>query len=273
MPEPTDAVAAHYGFGGLRARIERALEGRTSDSELSEEDVSGAAEFHIGGRAASMRVISKLELDGAVGARALDLGSGLGGTARLIASTTSASVEGVDLTPEFVDVATWLSNLTGYADRTNFQVGSVAEPLPWVEHFDAATMLHVGMNIEDKAGMAATVHRALRPGARFAIYDVMAGPAGAADLTFPVPWATSAATSHVAPATEYVAALSNAGFDIVEIEDLSEWASAALTSAPPPSSINLGLVMGPETPTKVTNMRTNLTEGRIAPTLIVAHRR
>ena len=274
MDAPEDLVADHYGFGGLRSRIEAALEARSSHEPLTEEDVSGAAEFHIGGRAASKRVIDALGLgagmgDGA-GASVLDLGSGLGGTARLLAATTGAVVDGIDLTPEFVDVATWLSEQTGLADRTRFRVGSITAPLPWVDQFDAATMLHVGMNIADKTALAVAAHGALRPGARFAIYDVMSGPAGTDALEFPVPWAARPETSHVAAADDYAGALTAAGFSIIEIEDLSEWATQALASPARPSEVNLGLVTGPDTPAKIANMRANLAAGRIAPTLIVA---
>ena len=138
MDHSSDDVRAHYGLGGLRRRIEQALEGRES---VTEADVSGAAEFHIGGRPASKHLIAQLALD--PGARVLDIGCGLGGTARLTAELTGASVTGLDLTPEFVDTASWLSELTGHADRTDFHVGSATDPLPWQARFDAATMIHV----------------------------------------------------------------------------------------------------------------------------------
>lgn len=266
-----DPVAAHYGLGGLRARIEAALGDRAGDEPLAEADVSGAAEFHIGGRAATHDLVGRLALSD--GDRVLDLGSGLGGTARFMAATTGAEVVGIDLTPEFVDVAGWLSERTGLADRTSFRVGSAVELDPDLVGFDAATLLHVGMNIEDKPALARSAAAALSPGGRFAIYDVMAG-ANHEPLEFPVPWASDSTTSHVAPASNYVEALEAAGFVVDEVDDRSEWASAALQrlTSSPPSSLNLGLVMGPDTPTKVANMRANLTAGRIAPTVIVAHR-
>ena len=267
-----DPVAAHYGLGGLRARIEAALDDRDDDRPLSEADLSGAAEFHIGGRAATQHLVDRLSLR--AGDRVLDLGSGLGGTARFTAATTGAEVVGIDLTPEFVEVASWLSELTGLADCTSFRVGSAVELGPDLVGFDAATLLHVGMNIANKAALARSAAAALSPGGRFAIYDVMAGP-NRDSLEFPVPWASESATSHVTPASSYVDALEAAGFVIDDVEDRSEWALAALQQRPGArrSSLNLGLVMGPDTPTKVANMRSNLAAGRIAPTVIVAHRR
>src|SRR3546814_3258259 len=59
-------------------------------------------------------------------------------------------------------------------------------------------MLHVGMNIADKARLFREVRRVLRPGARFGIYDVLQGPGGAP--LFPVPWATGPQTSFLVTA-------------------------------------------------------------------------
>ena len=66
-------------------------------------------------------------------------------------------------------------------------------------------MLHVGMNIEDKAKLCSEVHRVLRPGSLFGIYDVM--KAGAGELSYPVPWATTAASSFVVDPAQYRSAL------------------------------------------------------------------
>ena len=79
--------------------------------------------------------------------------------------------------------------------------------------FDGAYMLHVGMNIEDKAKLCSEVHRVLRPGSLFGIYDVM--KAGAGELSYPVPWATTAASSFVVDPAQYRSALQAAGFAVI----------------------------------------------------------
>src|SRR3546814_9381286 len=53
------------------------------------------------------------------------------------------------------------------------------------------------MNIADKARLYREVARVLKPGGRFGLYDIMAGPAGAPH--FPVPWASVAEGSHLLP--------------------------------------------------------------------------
>ena len=83
----------------------------------------------------------------------------------------------------------------GLNDRISLHQGS-ALSMPFADGaFDGAYMLHVGMNIEDRAKLCSEVHRVLRPGSLFGIYDVM--KTGDGELTYPVPWATTAASSFV----------------------------------------------------------------------------
>ena len=69
------------------------------------------------------------------------------------------------------------------------------------------------MNIADKRGLCAGVHRVLRPGGFFAIYDVMRTGPGALD--FPCHGRVRPQTSFVEPPEIYRAALAEAGFTIV----------------------------------------------------------
>lgn len=262
-------IVAHYGAGGLRERIVTGL------AQLGEPASVGSLgpvdEFHIGGRAATEHLIDHLELG--PGDRVLDIGSGLGGTARHIASTTGATVHGVDLTPEYVEVANWLTALVRLEESVTFETAS-ATALPIdADTFDAATMVHVGMNIADKRLLCEEVARILRPGARFAIYDIMA--AGAGEPAYPVPWAASGDTSELATPQAYHAALEHAGFTVVISESRRDFArdffrriGAPPAGAPPP--LGLHLVMGAETPVRVQNMIAAVRTGVIAPHEIIA---
>ena len=60
----------------------------------------------------------------AVATEVLDIGSGLGGPARFLAATRGLRVVGVDLTPEYVDVANELTRRCGLADRARFLTAS-----------------------------------------------------------------------------------------------------------------------------------------------------
>ena len=61
--------------------------------------------------------------------------------------------------------------------------------------FDRAMMLHVGMNIADKAGLLEEVARVLVAGV-FGIYDMM--QVGEGTVSFPMPWASTADVLRVA---------------------------------------------------------------------------
>ena len=94
----------------------------------------------------------------------MDLGSGLGGAARFFARQYGCRVTGIDLTAEYVSVASRLTELVGLNDKAEFRVGSALN-LPFSqERFDRATLLHVGMNIPDKDQLCREVHRVLQPG-------------------------------------------------------------------------------------------------------------
>ena len=95
----------------------------------------------------------------------LDIGSGLGGASRYFAHELGCRVTGIDLTEEYVRVGRqrWRAR-PGSADQVSYRQGS-ALALPFGPRtFDGAYMLHVGMNIADKAALFAEVRRVLKPG-------------------------------------------------------------------------------------------------------------
>ncbi|WP_161495831.1 class I SAM-dependent methyltransferase [Bradyrhizobium japonicum] len=97
--------------------------------------------------------------------------------------------------------------------RISLHLGS-ALSMPFADGvFDGAYMLHVGMNIEVKSKLCSEVSRVLRPGAVFGIYDVMR--IGEGELSYPVPWATTAASSFVVEPAHYRSALQAAGFAVI----------------------------------------------------------
>lgn len=264
-------ITSHYSFGGLRDRIEAGL--AKQHGQPTVDTLGPVDEFHVGGRTATAHLVDQLDLT--AGDRVLDVGSGLGGTARYMAATRGVQVTGVDLTEEYVAVATWLTELVGLEDSVRFVHASAAD-LPPADHaFDAATMVHVGMNIADKAAVFADVASQLGPGATFGIYDLMV--TGEVQPKYPVPWASSANSSFLETSAAYVAHLEQAGFIDVRVADRTPAALAAFdqlaqaaTDGPPP--LGLHLVMGPQTPTKFGNLVRAVKAGSIAPTEIIAHR-
>jgi hypothetical protein len=135
-------------------------------------------------------------------------------------------------------------------------------------------MLHVGMNIEDKARLFGGIRRVLKPGGVFGIYDVMR--TGDGDLPFPLPWATTAATSFVRTPADYRALLTAAGFEVLKEHDrrdaalaFGQQARARAAAAGGPLPLGLHLVMGADFPVKTGNLAQSMRRGLVAPTEIV----
>jgi SAM-dependent methyltransferase len=269
-------IADHYSNGTLLAAIERGLEtmGVTPET-VSVDHLGPVDEFHIGGRAATAELCEHL---GATSeSELLDIGCGIGGTARFIASTIGCHVTGIDLTAEYIEVARTLTDWTSLGDRVDFELGSALD-MPFAdESFDGATQIHVGMNIADKAALFREIHRVLRPGSTFALYDIMKMSDG--DVDFPVPWATDASTSFVTDLSTHRRELEAAGFDVRMERDRRGLAieffkaigeKTASAGGPPP--LGLHVIFGSDAPEKVANMVAAVTAGMLAPVEVICQR-
>ena len=269
-------ISTHYTHGELIAAIRAGIEalGKTTDS-ITLNDLAPLDEFHIGGRQASRHFLDQLGL--ASDKHVLDVGCGLGGAARFAASHYRCRVDGIDLTPEYVETGRAICQLVGLDDRISLHQGS-ALSLPFAgSAFDCAYMLHVGMNIDNKVKLCSEIARVLRPGAVFGIYDVM--KTGEGELTFPVPWATTAQSSAVAEPAQYRSALEASGFALTAELNRRDFALAffdelqAKTMAaggPPP--LGLHILMGRNAVDKIRNMIANISTGLIAPVEMIARK-
>ena len=270
----TQNVVNHYAASDLLDAIRSGLEalGKRVDA-LTIDDLAPVDEFHIGGRAATEQLFNALELT--TDMNVLDVGCGLGGPARLAATRYGAKVAGIDVTPDYVRAGSEICSWLPVAGRVSLQQGD-ALALPFADAtFDRAYMMHVGMNIVDKFALIREIRRVLRPGGAFGVYDIMR--VGDGELTFPLPWATTAETSAVAEPADYRRALEAAGFVRITQrvrDDLARAfferlaASASASGGPPP--LGLHLVMGKNTRDKVRNLIDDVTSGRIAPVEMIA---
>lgn len=262
----TNSVAQHYGNDGIVSRITSALEEAGFDTNKLEPDVfAGADEFHIGGRKGSEFVANALNVQS--GQRVLDIGSGIGGPARYLANMLSVSVEGIDLTPEFVEAAVEITEMVGMAEQVSFQIGS-ATSIPFDENtFDASAMIHVGMNISDKGLLFSEIARVTKPGGSIVVYDVIR--TGEDDLVFPMPWSSMPKYSFVDTVDVYVNAAENAGMELLTVDDHTEMAVSFFNNPPaetPP--VNLGHLMGTGMPEMFANARNAINSGTMSPILL-----
>ena len=256
-----DTVRDHYDAVGLTERLKTALASLPpAGQRLTPLQLASLDHFHTRGAEATIEIGRLAGITAATSV--LDIGSGIGGPARLLAATHGCRVTGIDLSPGFVDAARYLTERTGQGDQVSFQMGS-ALALPLVDgRFDIALLQHVAMNIADRAKLYREIRRVLKPGGRFATYDVVMKEGSP---HYPVPWARTSASSFLLSAEATRAAVEEAGFRIRAWQDDTETARAwfARLRETGPPSLNLGLVMGPDFVQLTANLARSLMEGRL----------
>lgn len=215
--EIRDEIIGHYsGDGRARRLLRAAMENAADPARLTLADLSAYDELHVGGRDATDRLLARLDLQ--PGMRVLDIGSGLGGPARHAAAHYGVTVAGIDLTPEYGEVASVLTEKTGLADKVSFVTAS-ALALPYDgAAFDAAYTIHTAMNIADRAGLYREARRVLKAGAAFGVYDICVSGRGL-HPAYPVPWASDRRASHLCTPDETMSLLAAAGFAVTGTED------------------------------------------------------
>ncbi|MDW3682478.1 class I SAM-dependent methyltransferase [Cupriavidus sp. CV2] len=262
MNDALDGVRDHYRATGLteRLRVALAVLG-PEDQPLTPQQLDALDQFHTRGLAATAELaeLAGITADMSV----LDVGSGIGGPARVLAATRGCRVTGIDLSEPFVDAARYLTQRTGQSEQVSFRTASALE-LPFDDsRFDVVLLQHVAMNIADRAPLYREIRRVLKPGGKFATFDVVAN---GSELLYPVPWARTPATSFLLTAEATHEAIEKAAFRTLAWQDDTEAAKAWITqrraSGPPPSP-NLGVVLGPDFAQLFANLGRNLMEGRL----------
>jgi sarcosine/dimethylglycine N-methyltransferase len=220
-----DQVEKHYARGRITARILAALRNVNGPNvPITPETLAPIDHFHGKGVVATEELAAMLQPR--AGDHLLDIGCGIGGPARWIATKHGCRVTGVDLTAEFCEAARELNSLTGLADRVQILHGSALSlPVP-DSNFDHAYSQAVLMNVSDKRGVFREALRVLRPGGLLALS--LAGSGAAGEPYYPLPWATTTAISFLVTPDEIRGDLLAAGFQIVFVRNTSATLAAAL---------------------------------------------
>lgn len=231
-------IDGQYATGLSRQNIEHALVAAGLDlGGLQPADLAIFEDFHTLGRIATGELAGLAAITGQD--RVLDAGSGIGGTARFLASRYGCTVTAVDLTEEYCETARWLNKLVGLDSRITVRQGDVTDLPAGDASFDVVISQHVQMNVADKARLYAQARRVLVPHGRLAIWDVTAGPAG--EPRYPLPWADAPERSHLVSPGQLRADIEAAGFTVTHWNDLSEQAAAVMENFVAAPSGPLGL--------------------------------
>ena len=277
------AMKDHYSANNLLQRILDALRkaGKPLD-QLTPDDLAAVDHFHTRGRQSTEELAALAsELGSIHELKILDVGCGIGGTARFLASRFKCNVAGVDQSQDYIQAASGLSELVGLEDHTSFVEGSATQ-LPFdSSSFDIVWTEHAQMNIADKQNLYKEIARVLKPGGRFVFHDVFAGTEEG-QLTFPVPWADQSTISHLISQSAFKQLLDNNGLDLTgwylktpeSRAAFSEMLERMNRQVVDKSQQPLGLhfLMGSDTRLKVANYLDGLQSGIITVAMGVAER-
>jgi ubiquinone/menaquinone biosynthesis C-methylase UbiE len=266
MSRSAQAVADHYKRRALGDVILAALTAAGIDIEhLTPDDLAPVDEFHSGGRNATVRLAQLAQIDGSE--RVLDVGCGIGGPSRYLASRFGCRMTGLDLTADFIALAGMLAQRTRLADKVTYRQGDALD-LPFADaSFDLVWSQNAAMNIADRDRLYAEMRRVLAPAGRLALQEIAAGPGG--EPLYPTPWASDKSISFLSTPEATRAALERIGLRAVAWQDTTEEAleqqmarTKALETGPLPP-LGLHIIIGEAFPTVTKNMLRNLQEERL----------
>ena len=273
MMGDSEMIINHWQRDGIMDAILTALADAGCDvNDLSVDDISPLDHLHGRGLEATQELLARLNFEPVHRVR----GSGIGGPARYVATRFGCRVEGIDLTPEFCNVAEELTRRVDLSDRIGYRQGD-ALALPFEDtSFERAYTQNVSMNISNKALFYGEAFRVLRPGGLIAAAELVKGPDG--EPIYPVPWADIPATSFLADMCETRKTLEQTGFEIVEFTDVTKTMlefydrARAKHEAEGPPILGVHVVLGPNAKKKLQNSAHSIEQGRIIPLEVVCRR-
>jgi ABC-type nitrate/sulfonate/bicarbonate transport system substrate-binding protein/cyclopropane fatty-acyl-phospholipid synthase-like methyltransferase len=217
--DPLSAVMYDWRVSSMFKML--ALQGKSS-GPLRVEDLTELGhldQYHYLGEQTSQEVVALLDLK--AHERLLDIGSGVGGTARVVAERSGCQVVGIELQPDLNRLADDLTRRTGLHDRVSYETTDFLAYRS-EEPFDAFISLLVFLHLPQREAALRHSLSLLKPGGRFMIEDLV--------LLAPLTGEEQHSLSHTVSAPSvstveaYLQALRTAGFVDLVAEDMTpQW--------------------------------------------------
>lgn len=264
----SESVSEHYGRKDLGQAILDAIRASGKDPDnLNYAELSSFDQLHSRGKEATIELATLAQLSS--GNRVLDVGGGIGGSARILASEFGCVVTVLDLTKEFCKAGEVLTLRTGLSELVSFRNANALEmPFP-DESFDVVWTQHSTMNITDKKRLYSEIRRVLRPRGKLVMHEIYAGPIQ--PIYYPVPWASSSDISFLIR-PEHIRELLSKDYQFKELAWLDDSRRSlesfvARTSELPSSGARpapgFEVIFGSDFKAAVQNLVLNLKENRV----------
>lgn len=270
-----DAITAHYSKAlSINLILERIHAHYPDGPDLFQ--LAPVDQLHTGGIKASEKLLAHLTPE----QRVLDIGAGLGGIMRLATELKGCQVIGLDITHPFNLLNRQIGQLWD-ATRPMTVATADGQQLPFADaSFDRVLCQHSLVNIPDKPAALQEAHRVLKADGALVLHEILQGP-NYTQLTYPVPWARDASTSHLMQADQLQQLLHSAGFEISHYEDWSDnarqWrkrqSNKEASGAPTAAALSPALVLGPDFATMGRNIMQGLESNALQVIELVARPR
>ena len=259
------AINDQYGQSDLGTKILAALHSNGIDTtKLIQETLAPFEELHLRGRSSTIELAQEVGLTEKM--NVLDIGCGIGGSARTLVSKFGCNVTGIDICDDFCRAADLINGRLGYTDNIEIRQGNALDMPFNNSSFDAIFIQHVLMNIKNKERLISEIFRLLRPKGRLALNTICKGSVN--PVHFPVIWANNPSISYLLPQNDLRQLFGDCGFKEIlwrddtkrVLEEIQTMRSKPHSNKPRPISLDLII---PDARRKWKNIVRNLKEGRI----------
>lgn len=220
-------VAEHWSHGeNMTGAVDSMLDllkvdepGITRQKRL--ERASRVDHFHGGSIQTTETLRGLMNISRATDLRGVDIGSGIGGPMRWFALQTGAKIDGIDITPEFVEISNRISNRFGMQDQCVARIGDAASLPLAPSTYDFATMMALSCNVPDRRKLYQSTTSVLKPEGIVGMLDIIKG--STEGLVLPVPWSRdgSEATSLLLTTEDTIREAAIAGLQHRETKNVS----------------------------------------------------
>lgn len=197
---------------------ELAVLGIGADDPIEVDQLARFDQYHYFGTEAVDEAVRRLSL--ARDMEVLDVGAGIGGPARYLSHRVGCRVTALELQPDLNEIAARLTRRCRLTDRVEHVCGDILAGVVAKGRYDALVSWLTFLHIPDRAALYRRCFESLKPGAGMYAEDYFArSPLSAAERQS---LADDIFCEHVPTMADYQTELARAGFDSLELVDVSE---------------------------------------------------